>query len=389
MADALPPPGLRPGSLAWLARVLDTTRDYAVVLIDAHGRIVDWMGGAEHVFGYTAAEAIGQPFGLLFTPEDREAGLDRQEIDVARVNGRSEDDRWHVRRGGARFWGAGILHAVHGEGDALAGFCKIVRDRSDLRTQLDALQHRLELQAQELERRRRFMVRLGHELRNPLAPIRAATYTIQKLGDEKVRRPCEVLDRQVEVMVRLLDDLTEVTRADAHVSRILPQKLVLQEAVRMAAGAVQGAAGAKRQTVSVIVPDVPIVFEADPARLQQMLLNLLTNAVKFTPQDGRIAITATTEADMAVIHVEDNGVGLPDDLLPHLFELFARGKQTAAAEDGLGVGLAVVKELAMLHGGTIAARTGTDGGSVFTLRLPLVQAPPPATTLPEALDAPK
>jgi signal transduction histidine kinase len=151
----------------------------------------------------------------------------------------------------------------------------------------------------------------------------------------------------------------------------------------MAAGAVQGAADAKRQTVSVIVPDVPIVFEADPARLQQMLLNLLTNAVKFTPEGGRVAITATTEADMAAIHVEDNGVGLPDDLLPHLFELFARGKQTAAAEEGLGVGLSVVKELATLHGGTIAARTGTDGGSVFTLRLPLVQAPPPVTTLPD------
>ncbi|HEX6362193.1 MAG TPA: PAS domain-containing sensor histidine kinase [Albitalea sp.] len=380
--DPPPSPSAPRDAGAWLAQVVRVTKDYAIVLMDEGGRIVGWLGGSENVLGHTAEEAIGQPFAILFTPEDRDAALERQEMEAARANGRSEDDRWHVRKGGTRFWGSGVLYALHGDDGALAGYCKVIRDRSDIRTQIDALQHRLDTQAQELERRRRFMVRLGHELRNPLAPIRAATYTIQKLGDEKVKRPCEVLERQVEVMVRLLDDLTEVTRADAQLSRILPQKVVAQEAVRMAAGGVQAAADAKRQTLSVVVPEVPLVFEADPARLQQMLLNLLGNAVKFTPEGGRIAITASIEGDMVAFHVEDNGVGIPDELLPHLFELFARGTKTASFHDGLGVGLAVVKELATLHGGNVAVRSGAEGGSVFSLRLPLSQAEAPGSALP-------
>ena len=154
--------------------------------------------------------------------------------------------------------------------------------------------------------------------------------------------------------------------------RILPQSVELQEAVRTAAGAMQAAAVAKRQHLACIVPDVPITFEADPARLQQMLLNLLGNAVKFTPEEGHITLTATIEGDMVAIHIEDDGVGIPDELLPHLFDLFTRGSRTAAFEEGLGVGLAVVKELATLHGGTIAVRSG-ERGSVFSLRLPLAQ----------------
>ncbi|HZN47847.1 MAG TPA: PAS domain-containing sensor histidine kinase [Ramlibacter sp.] len=367
---------------ARLGRVLATTQDYAVILLDAQGVIVDWLGACENVLGYTAQEALGQPFGFIFTPEDRDGALDRQELEVARASGRSRDERWHLRKGGLRFWGSGILHGLRDDTGTLTGYCKVLRDRTDVRTLLDEQQHRIDTQAQELERRRRFMVRLGHELRNPLAPIRAAAYTIQRVGDEKVKRPCEVLERQVEVMVRLLDDLTEATRADAHVSRILPQKVVLQEAVQMAAGGLQAAAEAKNQALAVVLPEVPITLEADPARLQQMLLNLLGNAVKYTPEGGHVTITASIEGTQVAIHVEDDGAGIPQELLPHLFELFARGTRTAAFEDGLGVGLAVVKELAALHGGSITVRTGVERGSAFTLRLPLVQPAMPASDLP-------
>jgi PAS domain S-box-containing protein len=373
------PPGLPPADDAEtrLGRVLRTTQDFAVLLLDPQGVIVDWLGACENVFGYAAHEAIGQPFGILFTPEDRDARLDRQELDVARANGRSQDERWHVRKGGLRFWGSGIMHAVRGDDGGLTGYCKVLRDRSDIRTLLDDMQHRIETQAQELERRRRFMVRLGHELRNPLAPIRAAAYTIQRRGDEKVKRPCEVLDRQVEVMVRLLDDLTEATRADAHVSRILPQRIVLQDAVQMAVQGMRAAVDAKHQALAVVLPPVPITLEADPARLQQMLLNLLGNAVKYTPEGGHVTIAASIEGGLAAVHVEDDGIGIAEDLLPHLFDLFARGTKAATFEEGLGVGLAVVKELATLHGGSITVRSGAERGSEFTLRLPLVQPPPP------------
>jgi two-component system CheB/CheR fusion protein len=365
----------------WLQHAIDTTKDYAVILLDDGGRIIEWRGAAENVFGYSAAEAVGQPFSMIFTPEDRDATLDRQELEVARVNGRSEDDRWHLRKGGTRFWSHGVLQSIHGPGGALLGYSKILRDRTDMRIQIEAMQHRIEAQADELERRRKFMLRLGHELRNPLAPIRATVYTIQRLNDPRLQRACEVLDRQVEVMVRLLDDLTEATRGDARAGRILPQPVVLHDALSTAASAMQAAVEGKHQRMAIVVPDVAITFEADPARLQQMLLNLLGNAVKYTPEGGHIWLTATIEGDMVAIHVEDDGIGIPDDLLPNLFDLFVRGPDTAHRVEGLGVGLAVVKELATLHGGTIGVRSG-ERGTVFSLRLPLRQAPAPASDLP-------
>jgi two-component system CheB/CheR fusion protein len=361
---------------SWITHAIDTSRDHAVMLLDPGGRIVDWRGASENVLGYTAAEAVGQPFSIIFTPEDRDAALDRQELDVARANGRSEDDRWHLRKGGIRFWSSGVLQALRDAGGTLYGFCKILRDRTDHRTQHETLQHRIDTLAGDLERRRRFMLKLGHELRNPLAPIRATVYTIQRLNDPRLQRACEVLDRQVEVMVRLLDDLSEATRADARVGRVLPQPVVVQEAVRTAAVAMQAALDAKRQKLSVVLPDVPLTLEADPARLQQMLLNLLGNAVKYTPPEGHVAMSATIEGDMVAIHVEDDGPGISEDLLPHLFELLARGAKEAEFHEGLGVGLAVVKELATLHGGTVAVRSGAERGSVFTLRLPLAQPAP-------------
>jgi PAS domain S-box-containing protein len=360
-------------SLAWLQHVLEHSKDYAVVLMDAHGTILDWLGAAQYVLGYTADEAVGQPCDIIFTAEDRDAGLPQAEMDTARSTGRSEDDRWHVRKGGVRFWGSGIMQPVRAVDGTLVGYCKIMRDRTDVRTQLVALQHRIDSLAAEVKGRSEFMVRLGHELRNPLSAIRAAGYTIQRIGDPAVQRPCEVLERQVTVLVRLLDDLAEATRADARVARVMPQPVVLQEAVQLAVSAIEPAIAAKGQHLSVVVPDVPISFEADPARLQQMLTNLLSNASKFTPAGGHVSISATTDESMVVVHVEDDGVGVPAEVLPHIFELFTRSSATASTAEGLGVGLAVVKELATLHGGGIEARSGAGRGSVFTLRLPLRQ----------------
>ena len=219
------------------------------------------------------------------------------------------------------------------------------------------------------------MLRLGHELRNPLAPIRATVYMVQRMNDPKLQRACEVLDRQVEVMVRLLDDLTEATRGDRPGRRLMVETVSLQDALQTAANAIQAASAARGQQLTLLAPDVPVSFEADPARLQQMLLNLLGNAIKFTPTGGRITLSATLEGEMVVIHVEDDGEGIPEDVLPHIFELFTRGTKEGSQVEGMGVGLAVVKELAELHRGSVEARSGAGRGSVFTLRLPLAQKP--------------
>jgi PAS domain S-box-containing protein len=360
---------------AWLAFLLSTASDNAIIVLDPGGRIVQWLGGAERRFGYTQAEAVGLDFGMLFTPEDRQRGLDRQEMAVAAASNRSEDDRWHLRKDGGRFWGSGLLEVVREEDGSVCAYCKVLRDRTDVRTQVTALQNRLAFAEEEGARRAEFLASLGHELRNLLGPLQNATTTLLRSTDESIRsRSAQLLQRQLDSMSSLLDDLDEKATAIASGPRLRLAPVLVQEALELAADGVRTSTDLKRQALVVTMPPAPIVIQADASRLQQMLLNLLGNASKYTPEGGAIHLTATVEAGEAVMRITDNGTGIPQDVLPHIFDLFTRGNPVGRIP-GMGVGLAVVRELASLHGGGVEARSpGTGKGSVFTLRLP-IEAP--------------
>ena len=356
----------------WLNFLLSTASDNAIIVLDPGGKIVQWLGGAERRFGYTQQEALGLDFGALFTSEDRERGLDRQEMAIAAASKRSEDDRWHVRRDGSRFWGSGLLEVVLNEDGSVWGYCKVLRDRTDLRTQLDSLQNRLAAGEEEGTRRKEFFASLGHEMRNVLSSMQNATTVISASTNEATRsKAAQVLERQLISVGRLLDDLDGSLEAADSRPRLRLGPLVLQEALELAAEDIRTQVEQKRQQLVVTVPPVPIPIHADPDRLQQMLLNLLSNASKYTHAGGHIHLTATVEASEAVVRITDDGMGISHEVLPHIFELFTRGAP-AGDVPGSGVGLAVVKELATLHGGGVEARSPGEGkGSVFTLRLPI------------------
>lgn len=357
---------------AWLAFLLSTASDNAIIVLDRDGRIAQWLGGAERRFGYTQQEAVGRDFGMLFTPEDRALGLDRQELAVAAASNRSEDDRWHLRKDGARFWGSGVLEAVRGEDGAVCAFCKVLRDRTDVRTQVDALQNRLAFAEEEGARRAEFLASLGHELRNMLGPLQNAALALARTTDDSIRsKSLQLLERQLASMATVLDDLGEQTAAIAARPRLRFAPIVVQEALELAADGMRAEIQKKRQALVVTVPAAPIVIQADSARVQQMLLNLLGNASKYTQPEGEIHLTATVESSEAVIRITDNGMGIAQEMLPHIFELFTRGDPVGRIP-GMGVGLAVVRELARLHDGGVEARSpGPGKGSVFTLRLPV------------------
>ena len=381
MSAASPAPPALPTNAPigkWLAELLGTTSEHAVVFLDAEGRVVAWLGAAERLFGYTPEEAVGMPFERVFAPEDRALGLHRQEMVIAEASGRSEDDRWHVRKDGSRFWASGLLEVVRGPDGAVVAFCKVLRDRTDVRTQLDALHNRIAALSEQHTRRTHFLVALGHEMRNPMAPLVASVAALKRTDDPELKRQaCATLERQLAVLTRLLDDLSTATHAALGKARLETEAFNLQEALDHAAASIAPAAAQQQQHLQLLLPPVPFEIEADPARLQQMLANLLGNAVKFTPPGGHILLSASVEGGMAVIRVEDDGLGIPHEVLPHIFELFTRN-ESRDAPAGLGVGLAVVDELARLHGGGVEARSpGVGKGSVFTLRLPLRQPAKP------------
>lgn len=362
-----------------LERALPTLRDYAIVLLDPSGVIVGWLGGAEDMLGYREDEIVGRHFSTLFSPEDVDLGLDRYELKVARRNSFSQDDRWHVRADGQQVWIAGTVTAVREDSGEVAGFIKVIRDRTDLRIDVERRTNQLEAVQAALERTRNFLETLGHELRNPLAPIKNGASLLALLStDPRIQKVARTIHNQVGVLERLAGDLMDVTRLrhkklELRLSEFDMRTLVEEEAADQAERARN-----KGLRLDCLTPDQPLLLVADAARLRQAVCNLLTNAIKYTPAGGSVWVKATREADDIVVRVQDTGIGIAPDALPRIFGLFT---QEARAKDmvpgGLGVGLSVVSQIAELHGGVAQARSsGIGKGAEFMLRIPRKAAAP-------------
>lgn len=365
-------------ALALVHRFLTQTKEHAFICLDPQGRVIGWSLGAYAIFGYAAAEALGRPLGdLLFTPEDHAKGLDAHELEVARRDSRSEDDRWHVRKDGTRIWATGSVQAVRDDQGQLLGFVKVVRDRTDLHTWTSGLENEVERLRSTYERTLRFLRTLGHEMRNPMAPLQNSAFILQRLhADEKTAKVVEIIQSQVSALRRLAEDLMDVARLEGGTVGLALVRTDLREAVLRAANGLQGEARAKRLRLEAIVPHGALPVRTDPDRFQQVLANLLGNALKYTPEGGTVWIKATQEGREIVLRVEDTGIGIEPTVLPRIFDLFSRD---AGARDldphGLGIGLSVVREIVQLHGGSVQARSAGPGkGAEFTVRLPVADA---------------
>jgi PAS domain S-box-containing protein len=356
-----------------LERFLDSSPDYAFVCMDPEGVVLDWLGAATRILGFTPEESIGKTVAQIFVPEDRERALDRYELQVAAQSGRAEDDRWHLRKDGTRVWVTGTVTALRDDAGNLLGFVKTMRDRTDLRTQYEAVEAQAAELADSRERTHAFLKTLGHELRNPLAPLSNAAHIISRAStDARVATALQILSRQISTLTRLADDLMDISRLEIGKVELTLRKVDLRRLLLDATESLQEAAQQKGLALEAILPQGPLFADIDEDRFQRVVLNLVGNAIKYTPAQGHVWVTATEDANEVMIHVRDTGIGIAPDILPKIFELFTRA---AAAADmvpgGLGVGLAMVKDIVELHGGTVQARSaGIGKGAEFTVRIP-------------------
>lgn len=223
-------------------------------------------------------------------------------------------------------------------------------------------------------RKNEFLATLSHELRNPLAPMRAALHMLrsQPVDAAKARSLLETMDRQVGQMTRLVEDLLDISRITRGVIELRRETLDLSSEIRNAVESCEGAIELGRHAVEVDLPPGPLHVVADRVRLQQILENVILNAVKYTDPGGRIRVSAECELSEVVIRVRDNGIGIAQDKLQHVWDLFVQVDDSPErARKGLGIGLALVRDLVRRHGGTVEAQSeGLGKGSVFTLRLP-------------------
>jgi signal transduction histidine kinase len=217
---------------------------------------------------------------------------------------------------------------------------------------------------------------VAHELRGPLMPMQFAADLIRRTSSDRpeVLRSVDMIDRQVAQIARLADDLMDAMRVERGALRVakVPIDLVAVLAAPLTAAALE--ATRRKQIFTVQIADRTLRVDCDPVRLAQAVNNLLHNALKYTPENGCISLKVLADRDVLVLSVKDDGMGISDSLLPHIFDLFAQASRTIeASAGGLGVGLAVVKAVAESHGGTVTAfSAGPCLGSEFTLRLPIV-----------------
>lgn len=262
-----------------------------------------------------------------------------------------------------------------GEVEVIAGTTRDVTERKEHEDRLQQLANDLT----EADRRKtEFLATLAHELRNPLAPIRTGLelMRIAQHSPASHSKALEMMNRQLSQLVRLIDDLMEIARINSGKIELMNQRIDFNSIATMAVESVLGQIEAAGHKLDINIGDDAIWLDADPARLAQVLSNLLTNAIKYTPTGGHIILDARTEGEFALLSVIDNGVGIPQDALNQVFDMFSQVSKTKDhSQGGLGIGLSLVRSLIQMHGGTVTALSDGEGkGSTFTLKLPLAQS---------------
>lgn len=387
--------------------------DLAIYTIDPRATILSWNLGAERSTGFVAHEVVGGPMSRLYTPQDLASNLPSRELAEAMLLGRFETSGWRTRRDESQFWAKVVVTALHEDDGALAGFGIVVQDltaqREAERQQYDhALQlaareaermeaeqrasaladlvEQIRAQATELDRRRveadaasraktDFLAAISHELLTPLNAI-GGYASLLAMG---IRGPLTAEQRADVDRIRssqlqligLINDLLNVSRIESGHVAFSVDDVVLSDIVRDVAEIVAPQVMARHLIDDHGACMDGIVARADRAKVEQILLNLLSNALKYTQPGGRLTWSCTVVADRVRLTIRDTGRGIPADRLDDIFEPFVQiGRAFARPEEGAGLGLAISRDLARAMGGDLTVESVPNVGSAFTLDLP-------------------
>jgi PAS domain S-box-containing protein len=356
---------------ALLGAIVESSED-AIVSKTLEGQILSWNAGAERIFGYTAEEAVGRPITLII-PQERED----EERSILELIGRGERvehfETVRVSKQGKRLDISLTISPVRDAAGRIIAVSKIARDITERKQAEAALR--------EADRRKeQFIALLAHELRNPLAPLRNSLNMLRLAGGDVsvIASARAMMERQLSHMVRLVDDLLDISRISQNKIELRRSRVQLADVVSSAVETARPLIDAAGHELTVSLPERPIFLDADLTRLAQVFSNLLTNSANYTENGGRIWLTGERRDSDVVVSVRDTGVGIPAEDITRIFDMFSQvernGERTIG---GLGIGLALVKGLVEMHGGTVTVESGgADLGSTFTVKLPTLQSEP-------------
>jgi PAS domain S-box-containing protein len=365
--------------------------DYAIFALDPTGRVASWNEGAERMKGYAAEEIIGRHFSTFYPPEALALDHPAYELEVAEREGRYEEEGWRVRKDGTLFWANVVITALRDEAGQLVGFAKVTRDLTERRAaqeQAIADARRLAEARAASRAKSAFLMTLSHELRTPLNAIGGYVDLLAMgIHGPVTEAQADALDRIRGAQRRLLmliTDLLNLGRIEAGRLHYDLADVPLAEVVADVRAMVEPLASNRRITLDWQAADPEVVAYADRDKVEQILLNLLTNGIKYTEAGGCVVVTHGSHEDQAVIDVRDTGIGIPAEATDSIFEPFTQiGRGYSSPRDGVGLGLAISRDLARAMGGDITVTSDVGRGSTFTLRLPLAPRPDPRPSHPD------
>lgn len=361
--------------------VADSMTDYAIITLDADGRISSWSKGAERLYGHAEDDMIGQPGSLVYLPEEREPGMLEAEMRTARENGGTASERWQLRKDGSCFFASDTM-SVFSEGSGF-GYARIVRDETE-RLQSES-RREAQLSSEHESRtnaelastmREQFLAIMSHELRNPLNLINMNAELLARLQEVQQSllgaRAVNTIRAAVVSQSRVIADLLDLSRLRTGKLTLAPEHVDLSALILRLVEACRLDPACSQRRLDVEGAAAPVWVHADPVRLEQVAQNLLDNAIKFSQPGGSISIRVSQGDGEASLEVRDDGKGIAPEFLPHVFDMYRQAQHGhARANVGLGIGLCLVKQLVDLHHGKIEAESDGPGkGACFRVRLP-------------------
>jgi PAS domain S-box-containing protein len=388
---------------AHLAAIVESSED-AIISKTLEGIVTSWNAAAERLFGYTAAQMVGRSILTVIPPE-----LQHEEADIlAQVRAGKRIERYEtirLNKDGSRLEISLTISPVLDSTGQIIGASKIAHDIGERRraerqlkdqerrlteiaaerTQLLESERAARAEAERLGRMKdEFLATLSHEMRTPLNAIQgwAALLRHKRSNPQDLDRGLETIERNVRIQTQIVNDLLDMSRIISGKIHLEIQPLQLHEVIDNAIDAIRHTADAKQIRVNTMLDSSIGWVRGDPARLQQVLWNLLTNAVKFTPAGGRIQVVLERVNSHAEIVIEDSGVGIEPEVLPYVFDRFRQGDATITRRyGGLGLGLSIVRTLVELHGGSVRVKSpGENLGSTFCVALPVSHVRPAQET---------
>jgi PAS domain S-box-containing protein len=359
-------------------------RDYAIFMLDPDGHVVTWNAGAERIKGYRADEIIGRHFSVFYPEEEARSGKPQWELVVAAAEGRCELEGIRVRKDGTTFWADIVITALRDQSGRLRGYAKVTRDVSRRREEerlraeqqlieADKLREHAHRMALLEHSKTEFLNLASHELRGPLVVARGYFSLLEdgSLTPDQFLEVAPLVSSKLAQMEVIVRQLLETARLESAQLELTRDEVDLRDIVQEQAKVIRPLL-TENHGLEVSLPDEEVCVFGDKIRLGAVILNLLDNAVKYSPAGGLVEVLVTTGGDHAFVSVRDHGLGIEDENLDRLFKRFGRIDNPEARHiGGTGLGLYLSREIAVRHGGDILVDSEAGLGSRFTLSLPL------------------